>query len=518
MKKLDQRVFKFPNGVTLLYSQHNVNNTTNFAVGFLGGARKDGQIPGTAHFLEHSLISCNDNIDENFLRKFLRNYNINLNGFTSENFIGINVDTPNSKLEDSCVLLNAFLFNRNFNSEKIIKEKMTIEQEILQKEPTAIKEIIKQIQSNTFSDEVAGTIESIENIDEKVLRDYIDDNFVAENMVIAVSSNLEFDKILSLADKYFASKVKSCLEKTNKPVRPEFYYPANSYAINVKHDFKTVQLELIYHVHQTEKEAELYCFVEDFLFNNYSGLLFKKLRAERGLVYGADHNAYSLSNSVIKVISLKTSGNHINEVIEVLGGILKDLTTNGISDEDYKDLLTLASSMQERLTGCSILSPQILIDRYINGREMFFDNQVNEIKNLSKQQINDYLKMVYANKNIILTLVGDFEENNLYSVEEIEKLLGAKKSQLFYNNSTGVMMRNDCSIISQPIPELYLKSLLRSGSVAFVRGGFFTDKIRGQLLDMLESREKTNVAFVDRVFNNENQKIERDTDDKFENE
>ena len=518
MNNLDQRVYKFPNGATLLYSQHNVNNTTNFAVGFLGGARKDGEILGTAHFLEHSLISCNDSVDENVLRKFLRNYNIDINGFTNENFIGINVDTPNSKIEESCALLNTFLFNRKFNKDKIENEKKTIEQEILQNEPTAIKEIIKQIQSNYFLDEVAGTVDSIEKIDDNVLLRYIDDNFVSENMVIAVSSNLEFDKIKSLAEKYFTSKVKSCPEKINKPVYAEYYYPINSYAINVDRDFKTVQLELIYHVHQSEREAELYCFIEDFLFNNYSGLLFKKLRTDKGLVYGADHHAYTLSNSVIKAITLKTSGTHINEVIRVLGDILNDLTTNGISDEDYQDLQTLASSMQERMTGRSIVSPQTLINRFLNGREMFFDNQINEIKNLSKEQINQYLKNVYLNNNIIFTLVGDFEEDDLYSIEEIEKILGAKKSQLLYNNSSGVIMKNDYSVISQPIPEIYLKSLLRSGSIAYVRGKFFIDKIQAQLLQLVETRDIDNISFVDRVLNGEKKKIERETEDNFENE
>lgn len=49
------RLYKFENGATLIYYKHNVNNTTQFVVGFIGGSRRDGKIKGTAHFLEHML-------------------------------------------------------------------------------------------------------------------------------------------------------------------------------------------------------------------------------------------------------------------------------------------------------------------------------------------------------------------------------------------------------------------------------------------------------------------------------
>lgn len=66
------KIYKFPNGETLIYNKHNLDNSTQIAVGFFGRSEFRWEYCWDGSFLEHMLVKETQKILENELNKFLR--------------------------------------------------------------------------------------------------------------------------------------------------------------------------------------------------------------------------------------------------------------------------------------------------------------------------------------------------------------------------------------------------------------------------------------------------------------
>ena len=110
------RVHKFPNGATLLYYKHNINNTTKFYVGYLGGASQD-KIPGTAHFLEHMIFKETPNLNEVERSMLLKDYDVENNAFTSRDYVLLYGDTPNRFIDNVLDIYSDCLFIKSILQE-----------------------------------------------------------------------------------------------------------------------------------------------------------------------------------------------------------------------------------------------------------------------------------------------------------------------------------------------------------------------------------------------------------------
>lgn len=507
------RLYKFENGATLIYYKHNVNNTTQFTVGFIGGSRRDGKIKGTAHFLEHMLCKETPKFTATQFNKFVRNNDIKSNAFTSENYLVLYADTPNSNLIETCKVYRKLLTNKNFNQGSIDLERMAINQEILmsKEEEGDFENIKRLIQRNFRENAILGTSKSISKINEKVLQDYIDKNFVSENLVISVVSNLEFDQVKDIVEKNFVHYFPSNPELKNEPVKALYYSPANIIVANYIKDCQTIDIEVSYGVKQTEREANLYSLVEDYIFNGFSGKLLKRLRSDKGLVYSASFYPLCLQNNLsFKSISASTSKKHINEVIDTLGEIIADIVKNGISERDYKDFKKMVASVEERRSGIKTISPLVLLDRYVDNSEIFFNNQIHVVKNLTREEINNYLKKVYKKANVIVSIEGNFDPKALYTVHEIERRLHAKQSKLLYHRPSEMMVvPHDYSFLNKHISDYYLLKLDESGSLGFIDGNYFSNIVIEKLQKALLN-SKANSQVKEQTEKTENYDIELD--------
>ena len=311
-------------------------------------------------------------------------------------------------------------------------------------------------------------------------------------MVMSVVSNLEFEDIKKMVEDKFVGLMPSDKKKKNKPVKAEYCPATNIVCAEKNPAVKTVGVRIIYGAHQTEKEANLYALLEDFIFNGFSGKLLSKLRSENGLVYTANYSPVLLPNNLcFKCIDATTSKKHVNRVFDVVGEVIEEVVKKGMSKKDFQDFQDMVASMEERRSGIKTINPLTLLDRYVDDREIFFNNQLHSVKNLTLPEINSYLKKVYKNANVIIDISGDFNEKKMYSVQEIEEKLHCKKSKVLYNDETNMFIFPDnYKIIRDKIPDKYIDNLEEKGHLGFVKGNCFTDNIAKQIQKMVAKVQK----------------------------
>lgn len=433
------RVHKFPNGATLIYYKHNYNKTTQFRVGFIGGARMD-VIPGTAHFLEHMLLKRTPELEETFINKTAKQSDVDTNGFTTSDVVMLSADTVDSNLDMTCEIYSNLLFNTKFDQKDIDLERGAIDEEINYYKDgdgsasalsTALS-CIRQPGLSVFK--ILGKHKDIKQITEKTLQDFIDSNFVSENMVISVVSDKEFDEIKDLFEKYFASKAKSDPSKRVCYTKSKYYEPSN-YVFKQKDDTrKTVELFVSFMQRKSERETNLYAYVEDYILNGFAGRLLEKLRVERGLVYSASYYPVPLyRNMALNCFEVLTSKEKAKEAYQILCDIVKEIAEKGITQQELDEMKKAIELRElERRNGTKIISPEKILYRYLEGTEVFFNNQLHKVKELTLENVNKYLKDTYSNANAFVIASGNLPKD-FYEPFEMQKMLGARIPQVYYN-------------------------------------------------------------------------------------
>ncbi len=440
MAKLSRyhRVHKFKNGATLLYYKHNINNTTKFYVGYLGGASQD-KIPGTAHFLEHMIAKETPNLNQVEKSMLLKDYDVENNAFTSRDYVLLYGDTPNRFLDNVLDIYSECLFNKEFNEKSIDLERMAIEEECNMVEDRETNEsFIDMAYSNIAVPKIdcnlIGTQKDIAKINKKILQEYFDRVFVSENMIISVVSNLEFDEIKEKFEKMFVEKAKSDKTKKVKYEKTQ-YFPPSNYITKIKDsNQKTVEINVAFMSRKPEKDTHLYSYIENFILNDFSGRLLNEIRTEKGLAYSTNYSCLILPNNMsLNCFNVLTSKTKVNQTIEALGGIITDIARNGIKQEQLKACQDMIVAREEdRKNGLKTIDPMKIMQRYLEGTEVFFNNQIHKVKELTLDQVNKYLRDTYTNSNVIVDIKGDLPDD-CYDTYQIQKILNAKLSQVYFN-------------------------------------------------------------------------------------
>ncbi len=432
------RVHKFSNGATLLYYKHNINNTTKFYVGYLSGASQD-KIPGTAHFLEHMLFIETPTLSRMEKSALLKDYDVDYNAFTTRDYVLLYGDTPNRFIDNVLEIYSDCLFNKNFKIESINLERMAIEEEVNMvsgnnKEDDFIDLSYSQIAVPKKECNLTGTKEDIAKINKEVLQEYFDRVFVSENMIISVVSNLEFDEIKEKFEKMFVNKAKSDKTKKVKYEKTNYYFPSNYISKIKDSNQKTVQVNVAFMSRKPERETHLFSYVENYIFNGFSGRLMKEIRLKRGLAYATNYASLLFPNNMsLNSFMTLTSKKKVNETIETLGQIITDIARNGITQEELDACKEMILAREEdRKNGLKTIDPLKILNRYLEGTEVFFNNQIHKVKELTLDQVNKYLRDTYTNSNLIVYIDGDLPKD-CYDTYQIQKILNAKLSQVYFN-------------------------------------------------------------------------------------
>lgn len=331
--------------------------------------------------------------------------NIN-NGIETFNF---ELSFLKNQEDEAIKLLGELLKNPNTTKEAYEQTKLILSSYLLSKENDfdyiANTNLNKIIFENTPLANNS-TIESINKIDLNDVKEFIKNTFVLENMVILIGGDLDINKT--------KEKLKKIVDflPTGEKYKSKKYFPSE----NVK-TITTIK---------PTQQAYIY-FASPFNFDNYENSLHKaqvmsfimgssgfgsrimeEIRVKRGLAYSA-YFYNSINNVTSNTIGylqtkLENKDKAINAVRETIAKFIKDSVTK----EELNDA-------KAYILGSRVLSDETLNQRlnkkYINfhrGLSLDYDKTlVEKIKNLSLQELNEYIKSHKEVNNLSFSIVAD---------------------------------------------------------------------------------------------------------------
>lgn len=369
-----------PSGLTVFIVKKE-SKITLAQISFAAGSLDDGDLPGTAHFLEHILYEgpSHDGIHPKLRHLFVKG--VETNASTGLAYTDYWVKGFSENFSDILRALFSIVFDATFSEASLNKERSVILQEIRQ--GNFKKEFMLWFYKTLYPDIPAlhcaccGTQKSVRKIKKEDLRKFHDRWYQPENAALIVVGSIPGLQVIETVSRFLDSfPSKKSTQKNHHIKHPKFVSRER------KDDGEQEQL-IIYFPEPEDREYQLkLAMASKLLIGTPFGILYEKLRLKDRCVYGIRINdsAWPTLHSTIETPAQQKYFPHIEE--EIFKGIDRLVRC------EYSDDLFKAVRAEDRMT-------------FTTMREGMRSGKIVDI--LSSQWIENRLSDIDV-ENIVLTM------------------------------------------------------------------------------------------------------------------
>lgn len=411
--------YKTKSGLTVILAPRRETETVTLSLLCRAGSRCENKINnGVSHFIEHLIFKGTAKRPTTFdISKELDGIGAVFNAYTSKDHTNFYIKAASEKIELAFDVLSDMLMNSKFAKDDIEKEKGVIleEMKMYEDNPTLyIEELFENLifESHELGRHIIGTRETILQMDQKQITQYLSDLYHPRNMVLAVAGKFSHQTIKNFINKYFNFKfggekmgLKNFIEKQSKP--KIFLLNKDTEQVHVAIGFLGYNYG--------HKNLMALCILAVILGGNMSSRLFINIREKLGLCYfiKADLNIYQDAGNLMICSGLDKS--RINTAIPLIIKELEKIKNDGITEEELKlakDFLEghLVIQMEDSENIANYFGRQeILTGKIVEPKE-----KIKKIKRVSLEEVNMVAKDIIQKEKINLAIIGPFKSKKVF--------------------------------------------------------------------------------------------------------
>lgn len=338
---MDKKLYEdtLENGLKVFYIPNKTGKsfaslTTNFGSvddNFIADGKLIDVPDGMAHFLEHKVFEQKTG---NALASFGET-GASPNAFTSNNITSYYFECTD-EFDKNLEILLSFVYNPYFTDENVEKEKGIIDQEIAMIHDNPNWQVYTRLfqalyRTNSIRTSVAGTSESISVIDKEILYLSHKTFYDPSNMVLCVSGDIDFEKIINLARNITPKSIHKVIKQTPKDEQIEVYQKETTLSMDVSSPLFMIGFK-DYDFKNNLEYSTIVAVALECLFGKSSSL--SNRLYEGGLTSSMLDFGYSDSQHTGTILVGSESDNPMQVYDEILSEI-KKTAKNGIDDKIF---------------------------------------------------------------------------------------------------------------------------------------------------------------------------------------
>ena len=417
------------NGIRIVTEHLPCSRSVSLGVLIDAGPQDDPSgLSGLAHLSEHALFQGTSGRSAFEIARLMDVAGGQMGAFTARDYTCFYANVLGEYLTYATELFGDMLLNSAFPDENIEREKQAVLREIgiASDAPTErVHQQLKQLMwpGQSLGRAVHGTAEDVERLSGDNVRAFVRGHYTPDRIIIAAAGNVEHESLVEqIRDGFWRL---SGSHPSRRTKRSRFRSGVSLDESPVSQAYFAIGLE-----------APAYC-AEDryplFLLNSVLGgglssRLFRKLREERGLVYGISSELHAYRDAGAWVIEGSSAPEHLTAVVALAILELQQLATFD-APVDEEELWT--AKMQVR--GQHLLSADAAHTRMsrLATQELYFGRQIPESEILNAIEavtVADLrqtcrMRLLPAVDQLALSVIGP-EASDCYSQESLEALLG----------------------------------------------------------------------------------------------
>ncbi len=374
---------------------------------------------GVSHFIEHMLFKGTQKRSAKQIAAEMDGMGGILNAFTSKECSCYHARVIDEKLPQTLDLLCDIVFHATLDETEMQKEKGVVLEEINMVEDTPEDLVHDLLAQAYFGDHplarpILGTSESIANMTKEVMVQYLDRQYVPENIVFAAAGGIDFEAFCDLV----AQQTQHLKPTGKKPSGYQAFTQTKPQFLSRVKPIEQAHLCLIMPGFSLEDERMYALNVFNNAFGgSMSSRLFQQIREERGLAYDVySHPSTYVQNGVYSIYAGVTASKAV-EVYQLLLDEMQELLKNGLSKEEF-------TRAKEQLKGNYILGLESTNSRMnAIGRSMVMTGKVRTaeqtlegIEKVTMDDVQQILPILFDREKLCGSAVGKIDENALRNV------------------------------------------------------------------------------------------------------
>ncbi len=419
---MSTQTFTYPTGLRLVVETIPDSRATTLFVGVnTGSVNENDNNNGISHVIEHMLFKGTALRTALQISKELEDLGANVNAFTSKYHTCLYASCLSDYLKQSFDILSDMIFNSQFDEVELKKELNVIFEEIdmYQDDPGSVaydkfNEVF--FKSTKLEKSVIGTKEVLSKLTRQDILNYIQEFYVASNMIVSVSGGIGFDQAKALCDEYFASHfTKQALPNVYQPDQNAIHIPQRAFEI-IKKDIAQTHIILGYPTNGTyNKNRQALNLLSFILGGGMSSRLFQTIREQYGYVYSINSIPELYDIGGVITISLATNHSNQQDAVDKIKEEIKNFVKNGITEEELQRAKTFCKSMLVMSNETTINKARHnVISMLIYNTTKSIDQKLQEIDNVKLSHINALICSIFDTNNVCGAVVSDKPNKQLF--------------------------------------------------------------------------------------------------------
>jgi predicted Zn-dependent peptidase len=424
---------------TKLLVMRNRNETHTASIFFffkVGSKNETPDVQGISHFIEHMVFKGSPKYPSYLdISKTFDANGISFNAFTSKDTTAYHYKFLASKenMDIICSITSDMIFNPLMRDKDINTERNVIIQELKDDEDDIDEWISDKIEELTLEGHplakpIIGNLKTLNAITRKELLEYHQRFYKPDNLVIALSGNINIE-FIHLINKYFSNDNDIFKEKTTvgvtKSMGSFIPYLDKNIHLNIDCFPKNLQQDYVYIIFKTrgvfDPNINHYKLIANILGGNMSSRLFVRIREKLGLVYSVKCSITNYEEVGYFVISTQ---NENKTTIECLRNIIIELNKFKKHGVDEKEL----AENKKNYTDTFITNfDDIEYENEYYARQMLFNlplepvqKRINKINSINTIEIQNVANELFNFSRMHIITFGKVKQ---YEIKKIKKII-----------------------------------------------------------------------------------------------
>lgn len=376
------------------------SNDNNF---FIQNENKEVKVPnGVAHFLEHKLFEQANGINS---LDVLSSLGVEANAYTTNDHTAYLFECTKN-FDDALKELLNYVQNPYFTDENVEKEKGIIAQEIMMYDDEAewkvyINTMKVMYQKNPIRIDVAGSVESIQEITKETLYECYNNFYIPSNMVIVVVGKFNPEEIFE--------KIKKQI-KTNNKILPKRIEENETLEINQKEIYSKMDISIpIFSfgikVNPEEKEKTKRAVGIEILLEilfGQSSEFYEELY-KNGTLFESVSANFEWSRNYAHIL-IQGRSNQIEKVEEKLIETIAKMKKEGIKEKEFEKARRKIYGLYVKEFDQVDSEAILFVSNYLKQINPF--DYIENYKIISKEYLETLLREVFDEKNMVKSVVS----------------------------------------------------------------------------------------------------------------
>ncbi len=374
----------------------------------------DPSIAGVSHFLEHMVFKGTKTLNWQDIPIAFNMIGAEYNAFTSHESTLFYARVLGEYLDRAVELLSDMMYPR-FGEEDFTTEKDVIINEIARSEDQPYNITFRRMMQTYFGEhplghDVLGSRESVRDMRIEQMRDYWQRRYAANNLILSVAGNFDWDHVLELAEKHCSAW------RVGDTGRDVSHYEPASPLNHIMVDKNLKQQIMILAMPAVDvKDPDYYAAIlgGSILGDSDGSRLYWNL-FQRGLAESASAGIWAMDGTGMLLLEANSTPDEAPRVLKLLRAELDNLLDQGVYEDELrraKDKWISATVLSSESTFSRMRS--LAGDWVTEGRLVTVEEEIQRIEKVSIDDVMHALHRFPVREKQVLTTLGPLDEAQL---------------------------------------------------------------------------------------------------------